>query len=101
METKTRDYLDAMENATGMIRAMLSLCGDSSGSKLAESWRVDDDSMNFCIGESRVWIEQLELVYRAAKRLDDAICEFGIENPAALADSVQSLHDALHGRSAQ
>jgi hypothetical protein len=41
-------------------------------------------------------IAELERIERAANLLDDAICEFGVENPAYISEAAQVLHDLLH-----
>lgn len=42
--------------------------------------------------------ERLARISLAARRLDHAICEFGLEPPFVV-EAAQSLHDLLHGSS--
>ena len=51
---------------------------------LAEVNRLRDDN------------QRLARISLAARRLDNSIAEFGLKNPAYIADIWQSLHDLLH-----
>lgn len=51
--------VEEREDVTGILRMFLNLAADSSGRDLRESWAADANSMHWCLGEARAFVDRL------------------------------------------